>query len=106
MLRVADTQDREQLHAQWRSVRVVDRDLHACTPMRAPAQPDSKFLSNTGVAAVFAFLVGTGGLSTSLYISDRDDRGYRFNSVEYKSRHQQPTPRAMAIRTPLQNMVH
>jgi DNA-binding XRE family transcriptional regulator len=104
MLRIADTQDREQLHDQWRSVRVVDRDVRTCGPMRAPA--DSKFLSSTGVAAVFAFLVGTGGLLTARYVSERDDRGYRFNAVEYKYRYQQPIYRGMVIRTPLQNLTH
>jgi DNA-binding XRE family transcriptional regulator len=104
MLRVTDTQDREQLHDQWSSVRIVDRDLHACAPIQAPA--DSKFLSGAGVTAVFAFLVGTGGLLTALYISERDDRGYRFNAVEYKSRHLQANSRVMTVRTPLQNLTH
>src|SRR5579863_5582953 len=41
--------------------------------------------AGAGMAA-FAFLVGTGGLCTRHYLVDRDAKGYRIPSVDWRSR--------------------
>jgi DNA-binding transcriptional regulator YiaG len=115
MLRETEPKDREQLYGQWRNLRIspsvslsgmppsgVTLPYDATPPTGRPA---SNFLGGAGVAAVFAFLVGTGGLLTASYITQRDARGYRFNAVDYKSRDRQAASAASA-RTPLQDLSH
>jgi transcriptional regulator with XRE-family HTH domain len=50
-----------------------------------PKKPSvSAFIARRGQAAVIAFLVGTGGLATADYIAGRDQRGYRFEGIDYR----------------------
>jgi DNA-binding transcriptional regulator YiaG len=70
--------------------------------VESPAQATrSAFLVRQG-AAVLAFLVGTGGLSTADYILARSQRGYAFENIDYsrKSDHSENA----GYRSPGQNL--
>jgi transcriptional regulator with XRE-family HTH domain len=64
----------------------------------------SAFIARQGSAAVLAFLVGTGGLATADYIAGRDQRGYRFEGIEYRGSAPGIRRTQLDLRSPADNL--
>src|ERR1700722_11771844 len=77
-----------QLHMTWGGYTASQPQrstAHEENKLGSSAKAASRFVCGAG-AAVVAFLVGTGGLLTAIYVAERNDRGYRFNEFEYQAR--------------------
>jgi transcriptional regulator with XRE-family HTH domain len=72
--------------------------------LRANKASVSAFIARKGQAAVIAFLVGTGGLATADYIAGRDQRGYRFEGIEYRGSAPSIRSTQLDLRSPVDNL--
>src|ERR1017187_4174863 len=102
---IPNAQSCEQLNSTWRG-HILSPDTRSAYDKHAssPASAGSKFISGAGVAAVFAFFVGTGGLLTAVYVAERNDRGYRFNEFEYETRLTDRSQSRAKVRSSLENL--
>jgi DNA-binding XRE family transcriptional regulator len=98
---------RSQLNAAWSRSASVANDVRGIPVDSPPKKPTaSMFVARQGAAALAAFLVGTGGLLTASYITERDHRGYRFGEFEYHARHSSVRNAQIDVRSPAENLAH
>lgn len=75
---------RAQAEGEWLRAKYLAQSAFSDPDRTPPGKAsDSKFIWSYGVGAVFAFVVGTGGVFTADYVAERDDRGYRLQDFVF-----------------------
>jgi hypothetical protein len=98
---------RSQLTAAWSRGASVANDTRGIPVDSQPRKlTASTFVARQGAAAIAAFLVGTGGLLTASYITERHHRGYRFSEFEYRPRHSSVRSAQLDVRSPAENLAY
>ena len=98
-------ESRPHLENVWaRHLSALDGDLPPAISNARPSGTSGGFLSSSGVAAVIAFVVGTGGLLTAAYVAERNDRGYRLTDFNYEAAASTASGYRFRVRSPVENL--